>query len=98
MPSLQPLSSLGLCHTPKKANFRWSHDNGVFEMASKYDLKETIPLGSVKDVSALKTLIEEQNRIIYFMSKTQEVFAQSSEPEAHVENGRQTKNTKQDKM
>lgn len=33
-------------------NFRWSHDKGVFGMASKYDLKETIPLGSVKDVSA----------------------------------------------
>ena len=32
--------------------FRWSHDKGVFEMASKYDLKKTIPLGSVKDVSA----------------------------------------------
>jgi len=27
-----------------------------------------------------------------------EVFAQSSEPEAHVENTWQTKNTKQDKM
>ena len=38
------------------------------------------------------------NRIIHFMSKTWEVFAQSSEPEAHVENVRQTKNTKQDKM
>ena len=33
------------------------------------------------------------------MSKTWEVFAQSSEPEAHViKNARQTKNTKQDKM
>ena len=32
------------------------------------------------------------------MSKTWEVFAQSSEPEAHVKNLRQTKNTKQDKM
>ena len=30
------------------------------------------------------------------MSKTWEVFAQSSEPEAHVKNARQTKNTKQD--
>ena len=30
------------------------------------------------------------------MSKTWEVFAQSSEPEAHVKNVRQTKNTKQD--
>ena len=31
------------------------------------------------------------------MSKTWEVFAQSSEPEAHVKNARQTKNTKQNK-
>ena len=30
------------------------------------------------------------------MSKTWEVFAQSSEPEAHVKNAQQTKNTKQD--
>ena len=30
------------------------------------------------------------------MLKTWEVFAQSSEPEAHVKNARQTKNTKQD--
>ena len=30
------------------------------------------------------------------MSKTWEVFAQSSEPQAHVKNTRQTKNTKQD--
>ena len=30
------------------------------------------------------------------MSKTWEVFAQSSEPEAHVKNARQTKYTKQD--
>ena len=29
------------------------------------------------------------------MSNTWEVFAQSSEPEAHVKNARQTKNTKQ---
>ena len=36
--------------------------------------------------------------MIYLMSKTWEVFAQSSEPEAHVKNVRQTKNTKQDKM
>ena len=37
--------------------------------------------------------------MIYVMSKTWEVFAQSSEPEAHViKNARQTKNTKQDKM
>ena len=32
------------------------------------------------------------------MSKTWELFAQFSEPEAHVRNARQTKNTKQDKM
>ena len=32
------------------------------------------------------------------MSKTWEVFAQSSEPEAPVKNARQTKNTKQDKL
>ena len=32
------------------------------------------------------------------MSKTWEVFAKSSEPEAHVKKARQTKNTKQDKM
>ena len=32
------------------------------------------------------------------MSKTWELFAQSSEPEAHVKNARQTKDTKQDKM
>ena len=38
------------------------------------------------------------NRMIYLMSKTREVFVQSSEPEAHVKNARQTKNTKQDKM
>ena len=31
------------------------------------------------------------------MSKTWEVFAQSSEPEAHVKNARQNKNTKQNK-
>ena len=31
------------------------------------------------------------------MSKTWEVFAQSSEPEAHVKNARQTENTKQNK-
>ena len=37
-------------------------------------------------------------KMIYLMSKTWEVFAQSSEPEAHVKNARQTKNTKQDKM
>ena len=38
--------------------------------------------------------------MIYLMSKTWEVFAQSFErlPEAHVKNARQTKNTKQDKM
>ena len=36
--------------------------------------------------------------MIYLMSKTWEVFAQSSEPEAHVKNARQTKNTTQDKM
>ena len=40
----------------------------------------------------------EQNRIVYLMSKTQEVLAQSSEPEAHVKNVRRTKNTKQDQM
>ena len=38
----------------------------------------------------------EKNRINYVMSKTWEVFAQSSEPEAHVKNAQQTKNTKQD--
>ena len=32
------------------------------------------------------------------MSKTWEVFAQFSETETRVKNGRQTKNTKQDKM
>ena len=32
------------------------------------------------------------------MLKTWEVFAQFSEPETHVKNTRQTKNTKQDKM
>ena len=32
--------------------------------------------------------------MIYLMSKTQEVFAQSSEPQAHVKNARQTKTTK----
>ena len=32
------------------------------------------------------------------MSKTWKVFAQSSEPEVHVKNARQTKNTTQDKM
>ena len=32
------------------------------------------------------------------MQKTWEVFAQSSEPEAHVKNAKQTKNTEQDKM
>ena len=32
------------------------------------------------------------------MSKMWEVFAQSSEPEAHVKNAQHTKNTKQDKM
>ena len=32
------------------------------------------------------------------MSKTWEVFAQSSEPETHVKNARQTKHTKQDIM
>ena len=31
------------------------------------------------------------------MPKMWEVFAQSSEPEAHVNNARQTKDTKQDK-
>ena len=31
------------------------------------------------------------------MSKTKEVFAQSSGPEAHVKNARQTKNTKQNR-
>ena len=31
------------------------------------------------------------------MSNTWEVFAQSSEPAAHVKNARQTKNTKQNK-
>ena len=36
--------------------------------------------------------------MIYLMSKTWEVFAQSSELEAHVKNARQTKNTKQDKI
>ena len=36
--------------------------------------------------------------MIYLMSETWEVFAQSSEPEAHVKNARQTRNTKQDKM
>ena len=36
--------------------------------------------------------------MIYLMPTTWEVFAQSSEPEAHVKNARQTKNTKQDKM
>ena len=40
----------------------------------------------------------EKNRIIYLMSKTREVFAQSSEPEANVKNAQQTKNTKQGKM
>ena len=35
----------------------------------------------------------EQNRITYLMSKTWEVFAQSSKPEAHrVKNAQQTKN------
>ena len=32
--------------------------------------------------------------MIYLMSKTREVFAQSSEPEAHVKNARQTKKYK----
>ena len=32
------------------------------------------------------------------MSKTWEVFAQSSEPEAQLKSARQTKNTKQDKL
>ena len=36
--------------------------------------------------------------MIYIMSKTWEVFAQLSEPEAHVKNARQTKNTKQDNV
>ena len=40
----------------------------------------------------------EKNRIVYLMSKTRKVFAQSSDPEAHVKNARQTKNTKQDIM
>ena len=31
---------------------------------------------------------------VYLMSKTWEVFAQSSEPEAHVKNARQTKKYK----
>ena len=36
----------------------------------------------------------EQNRMTYLMSKTWEVFAQSSKPEAHrVKNAQQTKNT-----
>ena len=39
----------------------------------------------------------EKSRIFYSMSKTWEVFAQSSEPAAHVKNARQTKNTKQKK-
>ena len=34
---------------------------------------------------------KEKNRIIYLMSKTRKVFAQSSYPEAHVKNSRQTK-------
>ena len=42
--------------------------------------------------------ILEWNEMIYLMSETWEVFAQSSEPEAHVKNARQTRNTKQDKM
>ena len=33
----------------------------------------------------------EKNRIIYLMSKTRKVFAQSSDREAHVKNARQTK-------
>ena len=36
--------------------------------------------------------------MFYFMSKTWEGFAQSSELEAHVKNARQTKNTRQDEM
>ena len=36
--------------------------------------------------------------MIYLMSKTWEVFAQSSEPEAHVKNALQTKKSKQDRM
>ena len=32
------------------------------------------------------------------MSKTWEVFAQSSEPEAHVKKAQKTKNTKQNEM
>ena len=32
--------------------------------------------------------------MIFLMSKTWEVFTQSSEPEAHVKNGRQTKKYK----
>ena len=36
--------------------------------------------------------------MFYLMSKTWEGFAQSSEPEAHVKNARQTKNTRQDEM
>ena len=36
--------------------------------------------------------------MIYLMSKTWEVFAQSSEPEAHVKNARQTKKYKTIKM
>ena len=33
----------------------------------------------------------DKNGIIYFMSKTRKVFAQSSDPEVHVKNARQTK-------
>ena len=45
----------------------------------------------------LKGLIDEEwmnEWMIYLMLKTWEVFAQSSEPEAHVKNARQTKKYK----